>query len=164
MKALKKILSIILAMVVALSLGAAIIVGTFLLILFSAGGHIGNNDPKSGYYKKEEFWDKEGFQDYTDYCKYYYEDKYDAKFAEDKYYTKVKEDNITEVVGYFEIMEDVMLPERADDYDFDKAQITAGDYVRIESEYIEGTSTYASFDVYLYDVETNILYYIHNNI
>ena len=51
-----------------------------------------------------------------------------------------------------------------EEYDFDKVQITAGDYVRIESEYIEGTSTYASFDVYLYDVETNILYYIHNNI
>lgn len=25
-----------------------------------------------GYTSSDEYWDKEGFQDYTDYCKYYY--------------------------------------------------------------------------------------------
>ncbi len=159
MKALKKILSIILTIVVALGLGAAILVGTFLVILWLSQGHIGNNDPKYGYYKKEEYFDKEGFQDYTDYCKYYYEDKYDVKFAEDKYYTKVEEENIPEIIEYFEEFEGWMLPERANEYDFDKSQITPGDYVRIE-----GKGKDISFDVYLYDIETHTLYYIHNNI
>ena len=164
MKALKKILSMILAMVGAI-IGVMLILWLFgLLIVYIDQGYIGNNDPKKGYYKKEEYFDKEGFQDFTDYCKYYYEDKYDAKFAEDEKYSKVEEEDIPKVLEYFEEFEGWMLPKRANEYDFDKSQITAGDYVRIESKYIEGTSIYASFNVYLYDIETNILYYIHNNI
>ena len=159
MKLLKKILSILLTLVAGWCIIVVALALVFLLIIWLLQITGGNNGPKHGYYKKEEFWDKEGFQDFTDYCKYYYEDKYDAKFAEDKYYTKVKEDNITEVVEYFEEFEHWMLPKRANEYDFDKSQITIGDYVRIE-----GKGKDISFNVYLYDIETNILYYIHNNI
>ena len=63
------------------------------------------------------------------------------------------------VENYFEEFEHWMLPKRANEYDFDKSQITVGDYVRIEGEGKD-----ISFNVYLYDIETNILYYIHNNI
>ncbi len=158
MKALKKILSIILAMIGAVIGIIVILCLFFLLIEYIDQGYIGNNDPKKGYYNKEEYFEENAFMDYTDYCKYYYKEEYDEKFAKDKKYSEVKEEDIPEVLKYFDEFEGWMLPERANEYDFDKTQITPGDYVRIESQGVN-----VSFDVYLYDVETHILYYIHNN-
>ena len=113
-----------------------------------ASGHIGVVDAPIGYYDKQEYFDKDGFQDYTDYCKYYYTEKDDIKFSENEDYCYIggKED-ISEVVNYFEDFEVWMLPERADEYDFNKSQITIGDYVYIydkEGEPI-GQSTYEKF-------------------
>lgn len=42
------------------------------------------------YIDKDEHFDKDGFQDYTDYCKYYYE-KSNNLFLENDTYTMVKD-------------------------------------------------------------------------
>ncbi len=119
-----------------------------------------------GYTDCEEHFDSDGFQDYTDYCKYYYGDsKTWDQFEQSSLYEPVGE-RIDLVKGYFENMEDWMdTQERSDEFDFDPACITAGDYVYIDSEYPEnGPNQYSNYDVYLFDVEEHVLYFVHNNI
>lgn len=122
----------------------------------------------SGYYDSEEYWDKDGFQDYTDYCKYYYDSKYDNVFKRNSSYEKVEEKDIENLVGYFNDFSKWM-SNRNDEYDFDTKYITKGDYVAIKTKENEkiGNSYYEKYDnytIYLYDIETHTLYYIHNNI
>lgn len=159
MKTFKKVALTILGVVGIAVAAIALPVLALLCLIYMDQGYIGMNDVPRGYYEKQEYFDKEGFQDYTDYCKYYYTEEYDEKFAKNKDYSYVNEEDIPEIISYFEEFEGWMLPERANEYDFDKSRITVGDYVRIDSEGID-----INFDVYFYDVETHILYYIHNNI
>lgn len=116
-----------------------------------------------GYTSSEEYMDQEGFQDYADYCKYYYGSDGGDLFAADSRYTIIEEPDIEDICGYFDDFSDVMTArEREDEYDFDSESITAGDYVYIVSE--EDESDYAKYNNYtvcLYDMETAILYYLH---
>ena len=116
MKILKKTLLTILG-VVAIIISPIIILW---LIIYMDQGYIGMNDVPKGYYEKEEYFDENGFRDFTDYCKYYYNKKYDEEFAKNKDYSYVDEKDITEIKRYFEEFEGWMLPERANEYDFDK--------------------------------------------
>lgn len=158
MKTLKKIALTILGLIAIILLPLLVLYLIFLLIVYMDQGYIGANDVPKGYYKKEEYFDESGFRDFTDYCKYYYNENYDEKIAKNKEYSYVGEEDIPEIISYFEEFEGWMLPKRANEYDFDKKQITVGDYVRIDSKGID-----VDFDVYLYDTETHTLYYIHNN-
>lgn len=121
-----------------------------------------------GYYDSEEHWDPHGFQDYTDYCKYYYKDKFDKKFSNSFLYKKVAKEDIENITSYFMNFEHWMeIDERIDVYDFDIDIISEGDFVRIETkEYGDGDPKwkFANYTIYLYDIESNILYYIHSNI
>ncbi len=45
----------------------------FMMTLILSACAFGQKVPK-GYINAEEHFDTEGFQDYTDYCKYYYQD------------------------------------------------------------------------------------------
>lgn len=139
----KKILSIIIVMVV-LCCGCS-------------------NQPKhilEGYISAEEYWD-EGFQDYTDYCKYYY-DKSDKKVLEnDSGYSIITDDTINIIKEYFKYFpKEHMMDETK--YDFDIDIIEEGDYA-----YIEDTGNEDDYDenycVYYYDISENVLYYIHHN-
>ena len=115
-----------------------------------------------GYVRKEEHFDPDGFQDYVDYCKYWYPDG--EAFAQDGRWHAVSEEEIEEIRGYFENFRAWMESDRRlDEYDFDPACIGAGDYVRIE---IGSThwSQYDDYTLYFFDGETGVLYYIHANI
>lgn len=122
----------------------------------------------NGYHDSEEHWDPHGFQDYTDYCKYYYKDKFDKKFSNSFLYKKVEQEDIENITSYFMNFEKWMeIEERMDIYDFDTNIISEGDFVRIETkEYGDGDPKwkFANYTIYLYDIESNILYYIHSNI
>lgn len=116
----------------------------------------------SGYVAKDEHFDKDGFQDYTDYCKYYYSSP--EPFAGDKRYHAITASEIAEVAGYFENFHNWMeIEDRLDEYDFSPDRINAGDYVLIETKE-ELHSIYDNYTVYFFDVESLILYYIHSNI
>lgn len=122
-----------------------------------------------GYIDKEEHFDKEGFQDYTDYCKYYYEESNNL-FLESNIYSVVTEDNIENISSYFTNFESWMdVSDRTDEYDFDDSCISEGDYIYIKTKEWEssGESRYPKFDdytVYFYDTESATLFYIHSNI
>jgi hypothetical protein len=53
-----------------------------------------------GYIDKEEYYDQDGFQDYTDYAKYMYETK--DIITSNKDYKKIEQDDVQNIVGYFE--------------------------------------------------------------
>ena len=117
----------------------------------------------AGYHDSEEFFDPDGFQDYTDYCKYYYRDA--SRFENNSEYHKIDKSEIDEVKGYFTNFREWMATEkRLSDYDFDIRCITVGDYVRIVNDETNESYEYADYDVYFFDTETCILYYIHANI
>lgn len=119
-----------------------------------------------GYYDKDEYYDPEGFQDYTDYCKYYYDEEYDSEFSENKLYSLAGEENISEIVDIFsDFRQQMSLANRFDEYDFDENVITSDDYVYIKSkEYDSDFERYDSYTVYFYDTAEHVLYYIHSNI
>lgn len=120
-----------------------------------------------GYNKSEEYWDKSGFQDYTDYCKYYYNDS--NLFKENSYYKLVKQTDIEELRGYFNnFYEWMKTSNRLNEYDFLNDYISEGDYFYIKTKEGEkiGNSYYGKYDnytIYFFDTDQNILYYIHSN-
>ena len=97
------------------------------------------NQVLKGFSNCEEYYSN-GFQDYTDYCKYYY--------------SKKEDDNIKKYFNEFpsELMEDSSM------YDFDFTKITEGDYYNIKED-----SNDDNYSVYLYDSDEHVLYYIHYN-
>lgn len=115
-----------------------------------------------GFVRKEEHFDPDGFQDYTNYCKYWYSDA--EGIEQDGRWHEVSGEEIEEIRGYFENFRGWMeLAGRLDEYDFDPACVGAGDYVRIEIGSAHWTE-YDDYTLFFFDAETGVLYYIHSNI
>ena len=139
----------------------------FCFLAFCLSGCVTDPNIPSGYTGKEEHFDKEGFQDYADYCKYFYKDA--AAFENNPDYRKVTERDIAGIKEYFDYFEMCMDGGRADEYDFDTGCMTSGDYVSIKTKegISDGNIVYGKLDnynIYYFDTDSNILYYIHNNI
>ena len=118
----------------------------------------------NGYYKLEEYRTENGFQDYTDYCKYFYTEKDDEKFINSKQYHVVENNNIENIASYFDNFKKQMENQnRLSEYDFDISLINSGDYVHIKADK-KNDLNYYSYSIYFYDIEAHILYYIHHNI
>lgn len=115
----------------------------------------------NGYYDSLEYWDNSSFQDYTDYCKYYYNSKDDNLFKNSGSYKKVRKEDINTLIGYFDNFSN-WVKNRDYEYDLDNSYITEGDYFIIKTKNYIGK--YDNYTVYFYDIETHILYYIHSNI
>ncbi len=142
-----------------------------ILVLLITGCSMQDNNnvriPK-GYIDSQEYFDKDGFQDYTDYAKYIYSSK--NVIVDNKEYKKITSEDIENIIGYFDNFHDWMeTSNRLNEYDFEKSIINEGDYIKIitkEGKNI-GNAKYEKYDdysVYFFDIETNTLYYIHNNI
>ena len=126
----------------------------------------------SGYSSCEELLDPAHdlplAQDFCDYCKYRYED--DSAVRGVEFYAEVEAGDVAAIVGYFEDFEGwAKACDHLAAYDFDKSCVTPGDLFFIKSLEGEpiGDSEYGKYDnysVYLFDTETNTLYYIHANI
>lgn len=120
------------------------------------------------YTYSEVYYGKDGFQDYTDYCIYRYDSA--DEFINSRLYDKASENDVENIRSYFDNFKGWMEAEnRLDEYSFDSDFVSLGDYYHIETKEGEpiGQGKYSKFDnysVYLFDVETNTLYYIHNNI
>ena len=136
------------------------------LLLFCLVGCSDNQLIPGGYISKEEFFDSNGFQDYTDYCKYYYKDK--KMFVNNQEYKKLSESDIKTIGGYFVDFQSWMEKEdRTDEFDFDISCITEGDYVYIETKEPISDSNYGKYDnytIYFFDADSCVLYYMHQNI
>ncbi len=118
-----------------------------------------------GYIDKEEYFDKDGFQDYTDYAKYMYDSK--DVITDNKEYEIIQYDDVQNIVGYCENFSKWMkIADRLNEYDFDISIINEGDYFKVETQEGSqaGNDKYDNYSMYFFDVETLTLYYMHNNI
>ena len=125
-----------------------------------------------GEYKKHEFFSSGEFQDYTDYAKYYYTA---AKVVGNKYLTEIQETDfaiinthLDDFEGWIETIKDSEpSSEVVVNYDFDRKIIDTEDYFYIDSEehtWSDGHTSLVRYNIYLFDTQTQVLYYFHNNI
>lgn len=123
-------------------------------------------------YEKSDCYYSKGFQDYTDYCKYYYEkqDNIIDALKENEYFKSVTENDIEEIKSYFENFNCwVKYENYKDEYDFQDNSIDITDYFYIENndnceKYAHHSNKYDAYNVYFFDVQSKILFYIHSNI
>ena len=125
-----------------------------------------------GKYEKNEFFTSGGFQDYTDYAKYYFTS---ANIVENKYLNKVQETDfviinthLDDFEGWIEtIKNSESSSEVVVNYDFNRKIIDTEDYFYIDSEdhtWSDGLNLLVRYNIYLFDTQTQVLYYFHNNI
>ena len=118
-------------------------------------------------HKSKECYYGEGFRDYTDYCKYIYDEKSIAKFENHAKFKEVEETDIEFIKTHFVVFEDWIKDEEFyDKYDFDYlSQIKLGDYFYIYNK--NGNDVFSdddiNYDVYYVDMSKCILYFIHLN-
>lgn len=123
-------------------------------------------------YESKEFYTIDGFQDYTDYAKYTYDNISIHDLESSEYFSIVTSDDVEEILLYIDDFEgwvEACGGELKENYDFDKYIVSEGDFFYIETKEGEpiGQRTYRKFenyDVYYFDVDAQILYYFHNNI
>ena len=125
-----------------------------------------------GEYESREFFTSGGFQDYTDYARYHYTS---TNVEENKYLRKVKETDIAAIdvhlddfEGWIEAIKDNDASnEVVVNYDFDREIVDTEDYFYIDSEeetWSDGELLLVDYNIYLFDTQTQVLYYFHNNI
>ena len=125
-----------------------------------------------GEYEKKEFFTSGGFQDYTDYAKYYFNS---ANAKENQYLNKIQDadfaiinTHLDDFEGWIEtIRNSEPSSEVVVNYDFDREIIDTEDYFYIDSEEhtrSDGHTSLVKYNIYLFDTQTQVLYYFHNNI
>lgn len=123
-------------------------------------------------YDSCERYYSDGFQDYTNYCKYdYKEQKHVIENLENnQYFKSVTEKDIEELKSYFDNFENWLeYVDYKDKYDFQKNSIDTTDYFYIENKdtcekYAQYPDKYSAYNVYFFDVQTKTLFFIHSNI
>ena len=115
-----------------------------------------------------ECYYSDGFQDYTDYCKYYYEkqDNILDDVKNNQYFKNVRPADIIEINSYFDNFESWLeYVDYSNKYDFQRGRIDTEDYFYIENDFkSDEEHKYWDYDIYFFDVQTKTLYFIHNNI
>lgn len=116
-------------------------------------------------YTDKEYYTCGGFQDYTDYAKYTYRST-EAEFTQNPYFLQVTEENIPKIRSYIVDFQEWVLCEDfpAEAYDFDPSMVKEGDYFYILNKYDDPDKEFDNYNVYYFCLETQILYYFHNNI
>jgi len=130
------------------------------IILMGCNGVELSNMPK--YDKKECFYG-DGAQDYSDYCKYFYNVDSAKEFKESRKYKKVSDSDIEDIKSYFEdFKESIKETNLYSKFDFDfESQVKCGDYFYIVSK--DGYDKFGYYDIYYLDMSNYTLYYIHSN-
>ena len=149
-------------------------ISAFILVLFLASC-TPPEDPvvaSLGEYESREFYTSGGFQDYTDYAKYYYTA---SLTAENQYLKQIQETDFDLINKHLADFEEWIETHRQSDssseivvnYDFDRDIIDVNDYIYIDSEehtWSDGHTSLVRYNIYFWDSQTQVLYYFHNNI
>lgn len=114
----------------------------------------------------EVYYSNNGFQDYTDFAIYTYTD---ADIEKSDYFNKTYSQNkLDSYLSDFEKMvssynDDIEIKKY---YNFDRSVIDSEDYIYIydKADDEELYSQYIYYDIYIFDIQTEKLYYFHNNI
>ena len=144
----------------------------FLLFITSCSVPTDKVIASLGEYEKKEFFTSGGFQDYTDYAKYYFSS---ANVVENEHLNKIQEADfaiinmhLDDFEGWIEtIKRGEPSSEVVVNYDFDRDIIDTEDYFYIDSEehtWSDGDTSLVKYNIYLFDTQTQVLYYFHNNI
>ena len=144
----------------------------FLLLISSCAVPEDEVIASLGEYEKNELFTSGGFQDYTDYAKYYFTS---ANVVENKYLNKIQETDfaiinthLDDFEGWIETIKDnETSSEVVVNYDFDRVIIDTEDYFYIDSEehtWSDGHTSLVRYNIYLFDTQTEVLYFFHNNI
>ena len=163
-KSIKKISVVVMTVMAIFVLAVAVCFGFYCFVQSGVVASLGE-------YDHSVFFTSGGFQDYTDYGKYYYTS---AQIAENKYFKRIQETDLAEINEHIDDFEGWVETIRNGDasdevavnYDFDREIIDPEDYIHIESEKLTGSgyTTLANYDVYFFDMQTQVLYFFHNNI
>ena len=150
-----------------------LIVLTVLVLLLSACTGPTRHDDilfSLGHYESGHFYTSGGFQDYTDYAKYKYEE---PQVEGNPYLKPITEETLAEFKSYLENFEKWVVASGEGDpdnelftcYDFNDALITEDDYLFIENRVSTDDEDfkYSNYNLYFFDMGTNTLHYFHNN-
>ena len=144
-----------------------------LFLTLTSCGYPGDNVRYSiGKYRDFEWYSSGGFQDYTDYGKFYYDS---VDFTQNAYFQKIDASHIPILEEHLDDFEnwvdlyrkDDSCQELVDHYDFDRSLIDWEDYLYIESErhtWRDGHTSLVNYNIHFFDTQTNTLYYFHSNI
>ncbi len=152
-----------------------LLIVTTLILLLCLSGCYYFTDPvitSLPMYETREFYTSGGFQDSDDYAKYTYESVTAQRISKSWYFDEVTADDIEEILLHIENFEariDGSEDEVTDNYDFDKSNVSVGDFFYLYTKDGEpiGDGTYDKFDfydLYYFDVEGQILYYFHSDV
>ena len=116
-------------------------------------------------YENSECYYSDGFQDFTNYCKYYFSRNDVKKIINNHYLKPVTKGSIAELNGYFDNFEGwIEFVDYKEKYDFRRGIIDTDDYFYIENDETIEEHKYWDYNVYFFDVQSQILYFIHSNI
>lgn len=114
-------------------------------------------------YKDKEMFSCSGI-DLTAFNRYYYDIDVDVLEKSD-YLEKVEESDFLEIKAFVKNFEKWLHDEVEENYDFDNVNIEAGDYFYIDSQdRYDMRKRFNSYDFYYFDVETQIMYFMHNDL
>ena len=125
-----------------------------------------------GKYEGYDFFTSGGFQDYTDYAKYYYGS---IEITENQYLKKIQETDLITINMHLDDyegwIETIKSSDNSNDvvvnYDFNREIIDMEDYIYVDSEehvWDDGQTSLVRYNIYFYDTQSQVLYYFHNNI
>ena len=125
-----------------------------------------------GEYENYDFYTSGGFQDYTDYGKYYFTT---SSLAGNPYLKRIQETDLDAINKHLDDFEKWIETMKDNDpsreivvnYDFDRGTVDLEDYFYIDSEEWEletGHTLLTNYNIYFFDSQTQVLYYFHNNI
>ena len=149
-----------------------ILVSLLCLTLVSCGYPGDDVRYSIGNYTHCEWYSSGGFQDYTDYGKFYYDS---VDFTKNRYFHKMETSDIAVLTEHLDDFEGWIALYRKDEpsmelvvqYDFDRSIIDCEDFLYIESElhtWHDGRTSLVNYNIHFFDTQSNTLYYFHSNI
>ena len=120
-----------------------------------------------GKYESKHLWTHGKFQDYTDFGIYTFSE---ADLNGNEYFSVVTEKDVETISAVIDNFENWIEAFQKSDpnndlvlnYSFDRSIVNAEDYFYFYEK--ENGPEYGCYDLWLFDTQTNTLYYFHNNI
>lgn len=124
-------------------------------------------------YKDSQVYSDNNENDKENFSKYIYDEGAEKKFAKSQDYEKVTAENKEDISGIFEDFQKwASISTFQDEYDIKPDIVTEGDYFCIVDSDLnndnigqrKSRTVYRQYTLYLYDIESNTLYYINHDI
>ena len=124
-------------------------------------------------YKDSQVYSDNNENDKENFSKYIYDEGAEKNFAKSQDYEKVTAENKEDISGIFEDFQKwASISTFQDEYDIKPDIVTEGDYFCIVDSDLnndnigqrKSRTVYRQYTLYLYDIESNTLYYINHDI